>query len=304
MTIAFIHPHIAFLPEIAAYRAFFERYGVLTKVVTLPEAASLQVEVEWYFMGRGGKKKNTSITIHEYPSASTPPLALLKNCIKRITAPTPAFRLFQNEYVRDIFRFRDDIPFGIRRHAVGPAPLAPSGTMVKTYDFIYSGTVDKARRLDPLFEHFVSGSLKDRTLLVLSRDYQELKKALEFSPNIHFKGPVPPAEVPGYILQARYALNFIPDQQPFNRQPSGKFLDYVACRTPVITTDYQWIRDFQAEKGGNYYYLLPDLSNFLWDPIIHFDYRFPDLTGWTWDEQIRQSGVLQFLLSKFPDLRF
>lgn len=304
MTIAFIHPHKAFLPEITAYSAFFNRYAIETHILPTKEAGSLHADVVWYFMGRGGKNKKNRVTIHEYPSASTPPLGPLKNIIKRSVTSQPGYRIFQNEYVCNGFRFKDNVPFGIRHHGVNPVPASLTANMVKSYDFIYVGTVDKARKLNNIFEHFISGPLTGHTLLVLSRDYQALEKELGYPVNIHFKGPVPPAEVPGYILQARYGINFIPDRPPFNRQTSGKFLDYVACHTPVITTDYAWIRDFQKKAGGNYYYLRPDLSNFLWDKIIRFDYHFPDLTGWTWEEQIRKSGVLEFLQSKFAGLHF
>ncbi|HWK03725.1 MAG TPA: glycosyltransferase [Puia sp.] len=304
MTIAFIHPYKAFLPEITAYCAFFNRYDIQTLVPAPEEAGSLHPDVEWYFMGRGGKKKKNGITIHEYSSASTPPLSPLKNIIKRSVTSRPDYRLFQNEYVRNSFRFRDNIPFGIRQHGMTPLPASLSGNRVKSYDFIYVGTVDKTRKLDKFFKHFISGPLRDHTLLVLSKDYQDLEKDLGYPGNIHFKGPVSPADVSGYILQASYGINFIPDRPPFNRQPSGKLLDYAACGTPVITTDYAWIHDFQKEAGGSYYYLRQDLSNFLWEEIVRFDYHSPDLTGWTWEEQIRQSGVLPFLQSKFAGLHF
>jgi len=303
MTIAFIHPHKAFLPEIPAYTAFFNRYSIQTIIRSPEQTPPLQADVEWYFMGRAGKNQGRAVVIHEYPSASTPPLGALKNSIKRLLTPKPAFRLFQNEYVAGSFRFSDGIPTGIRPHGFTPVPTADLNTP-KPYDFIYIGTVGKARQLDRLFASFISGPLRDHTLLILSQDYQALQKQLGYPPNIHFKGPVPPAEVPGYIRQASYGINFIPDKAPYNRQPSGKLLDYCACALPVITTDYPWIRDFQRQAGGAYYYLQPDLSNFSWEKITQFEYHSPNLTGWTWEEQIRQSGVLEFLQSRFPELSF
>lgn len=304
MTIAFVHPHKAFLPEIAAYQAFFNSHGVDTKILYPAETDMQDIDVEWHFMGRARKPKNPhTVVIHEYTSASTPPLAGVKDLVKKIITPKPSYRIFQNEYVQNTLGFDDNIPFGIRRHAVDIPPIIPNDAS-KTFDFIYVGTVDKARQLDNLFKLFVSGPLKAHNLLVLSREYQMLQHQLGDPANIRFDGPVAPADVHKYIAKASYGINYIPDIQPYNRQPSGKFLDYAACGIPVITTDYRWIRDFQHQAGGKYYYLKPDLSNFTWDRISQYDYQPPDLTGWTWEEQIRGSGILQFLTDRFPDTHF
>jgi len=313
MTITFFHPGKAFLPEIGAYRDFFVKYGVTTHILS-PEGADQpriadqprgadqprNADVEWYFMGRGGKKKKGKVIIHEYSSCSVPPLFRVKDRIKRLINPEPDFRLFQNEYVRSQMSPGNKIPYGFRGHGCLPQTASPatSTPASPSYDLIYVGSVDSKRRLDRLFDHFISGPLREHRLLVVSRDYQALRERLGHPPNIHFKGPVAPEEIPLCIRQARYGINFMPDREPFNSQPSGKFLDYAACRIPIISTDYAWVRQFQETAGGMYFYLRPDLSNFTWEAITGFDYRQPDLTGWSWDEKIRHSGVLEFLSSR------
>ena len=94
------------------------------------------------------------------------------------------------------------------------------------------------------------------------------------------------------------------DKEPFNEQTSTKLLEYAALKMPIITTDYKWIRNFQKENGGNFFYLEKDLSNFIWKNISQFNYSFPDLKEWTWEKQIRKSGVLEFLQTKFRNLSF
>jgi hypothetical protein len=64
------------------------------------------------------------------------------------------------------------------------------------------------------------------------------------------------------------------------------------------------VEEFEKNEGGRYFYLNNDLRNFNWENISAFSYEFPDLKEWTWDKQIRQSGVLEFLQSIFPDLEF
>jgi hypothetical protein len=49
--------------------------------------------------------------------------------------------------------------------------------------------------------------------------------------------------------------------------------------------------------------LKDDLTNFTWDNINQFDYAFPDLSELTWENQIKRSGVLEFLSAKFPDTK-
>ena len=64
------------------------------------------------------------------------------------------------------------------------------------------------------------------------------------------------------------------------------------------------MEQFEKNVGGRYFYLDNDLQNFTWETISAFNYDFPDLSEWTWDKQIRQSGVLEFLQSIFPELEF
>ena len=67
MTIAFIHQHKSFLPEIEAYTHFFNKYGITTEVFHTKMRNKIEADVEWYFMGTdGGKKKKNTIVIHEY----------------------------------------------------------------------------------------------------------------------------------------------------------------------------------------------------------------------------------------------
>ncbi len=304
MRIVFIQPHKAFLPEIDAYENFFSTLHVETIVVRPKNAGKVDADVEWHFMGTDKTgKKNGVIKIHEYTSASVPPFVQLKNFSKRIFNAKPDYRLFLNKYVHNKLGFTDWVPFGFRDMGISDSFLKFDKSITnKKYDFVYAGSVSAERRIDKLIECFATGKLKGHSLLVLSKDYLDLKNEFMQFENIHFEGPVYHDEMPYNISKAKFAINFMVDKEPFNQQTSTKLIEYAALKIPVITTDYKWVRSFQKEKGGSFFYLEKNLENFSWENVSAFDYSFPDLKALTWEKQIRESGVIQFLQSKFPEL--
>ena len=295
MLIAFVHPHKSFIPELDFYSGYFRNRSVNVEIVTPDQIQKIKPDVEWHIMGTDyASPKNPVIKIHEYSSASVPPLRKLKNYSKKIFNTKPSYRIFLNEYVRSCFGFQDDVPFGFRDMGI-PEPIVQSGPVQKEYDFIYTGSLAPQRKMDVLFDLFCGKDLAERSLLVLSANFNEYAEKYRAHPNIRFEGPVSYRTVASYILKARFGLNFIPDREPYNRQSSTKFLEYAACGIPVITTSYEWIRSFQKEYGGAYFYLEKEASNFTWKQLQNFKFASPDLRSWTWEEQIRRSGVVEFL---------
>jgi glycosyltransferase involved in cell wall biosynthesis len=309
LQIAFIHPGKSFLPGIQAYCNFFSTYGVETKVVLKKNLKAIQPDVEWHFMGTHIKKKHASaIVIHEYASASIPPFTKFKNAIKRKLNVQPDYRIFLNEFVKEKFAFEDSIPFGYRDLGISKDFLdAPywqtTDGIEKEFDFIYSGSTSKELNIQKLLNHF-SAQFKDKSILILSKNYQHLREKYKEQRNICFEGPVPQSQVPKYLLKSRFAINYKPNIEPHNRQTVTKLIEYAACKIPVITSDFAWVRQFHKQYGGEYFYLKDDLSNFTWKNINQFEYSFPDLSALTWESQIKKSGVLDFLSSKFPELHW
>jgi glycosyltransferase involved in cell wall biosynthesis len=257
-------------------------------------------------MGTHLKKDHaSSVVIHEYASASVPPFGNIKNIVKRQLNVQPDFRVFLNEFVRQKFQFGDTIPFGYRDLGLSDEFIHADykKDVQKTFDFIYSGSVSYELKIPKLLDHFTK-ELNGRSLLVLSKDYQRLMYMYEKAHHISFAGPVLQSEVPSYLLKSRFAINYKPDIEPHNQQTSTKLMEYAACKVPVITSDFAWVRQFQQRFGGEFFYLKNDLSNFTWENVNSFRYSFPDLTRLTWDSRIRHSGVLEFLTSKFPTLKW
>lgn len=303
MLIAFVHTGKSFLPGIQAYSSFFSTFGIKTMSVLKKDLGQIQPDVEWHFMGTHYKKKHPStIIIHEYASASTPPFMDFKNVVKRSFNLQPHFRIFLNQFVKEKFRFEDTIPFGYRDLGVSNDFINASSVhknFEKEFDFIYCGSTNYDLKIEKLLNHFTT-ILKGKSILLLSKNYKHLIQKYKKAENILFAGPVPQSEVPSYLMKSRFAINYKPDIEPHNRQSVTKLIEYAASKIPVITSDFAWVRQFHQQYGGEYFYLKEDLSNFTWENINKFQYSFPDLSELTWESRIIKSGILEFLSIKFP----
>lgn len=300
MLIAFVHNKKALLPEIAAYRHFFEGKGLRTTECLPAEIPDIHPDIEWHFMGTHYHRKfRNNLVIHEYASLSAPPFRKIKDLVKRETSTKPDFRIFMNEYIRNSLSFNDGIPWGYRNMIYVKDDNPPQDVIPPLYDFIYAGTLDKSREPHKWLDCFAEGgSMSKRTVLVLSERNEYLQRKYKACSNIRFAGPVPPDQVAGYVHQCRFGINYQPDREPFNRQPSAKLLTYAACGLPVVSTDYAWVREFQQQYGGNYFFLKTDLSNFTWENLNRFHFAPPDLSECGINFQLKQSGVCEFLASR------
>ena len=303
MTITFIHNNKAFLPEVHAYARLFGSLGINCQTALPQDVEKIDTDVEWHFIGLDTGKPKGRIKIHEYASGSIGPLRAFKNLSKKLLNVKPDFRLFLNPYVKKRFGFDDGIPFGYRDMGINTDWMAPTGSFPGSYqyDFVYIGDLSPARRPEGLLDVFTHTSLKDKTLLVISSNYSHLQTKYRHYSNIIFKGPCEHSVIRSMLLEARYGINYIIDKEPFSRQTSTKFLEYAACGLPVISTQYTWIEEFSLKYGGQYFYLNNNMSNFTWEAVQAFTFSPPDLSGWTWEKQIKASGVLEFLDSKFTD---
>ncbi|MEO6314300.1 MAG: hypothetical protein ABIU63_13815 [Chitinophagaceae bacterium] len=302
MLIAFVHSGRSFMPEVSAYIKYFSARNIACVVTTPGKLKNINCDVEWFFLGMDhSKPKKAVVRIHEYTSLSTPPAARLKDYIKHKINTTPDFRIFLNKFVAERMGFNDGVPFGFRDMGIPQNLLVtPFPLRKKTVDFIYIGDVGAQRQMDALLGQFTKDAWKDKSILIISQHYSKLAQRFKNYRNIVFKGPLSHDAVMDELQTARYALNYIPDIAPFNRQTSTKLLEYAAGKIPIISTSYQWITEFRAANGGDYFFLEPSFGNFNWEAVSNFNYSFPDLSNWTWDQQIERSGVLQFLQTRFP----
>jgi glycosyltransferase involved in cell wall biosynthesis len=306
MIIAFVHNNKAFLPEMDAYERFFSGYNIKCELINKNELGLMHRHVEWWLMPIDLTKPKEGIyKIHDYCSSSVPPWRWWKNWWKSFFNSQPDYRLFLNEYVRKALNFHDHVPFGYRDMGVPEHWLLTDPFLhEREYDFVYTGDLSAVRQPENLLNCFSTGKMKAHTLLVIGKNYENLQNAYAQYQNIVFMGPLPYNSMDSYILKARFGINYVIDKEPFNKQSSVRLLEYAALGLPVITTQYEWVEQFQQQNGGNFFYLKPDLSNFTWEAVNNLPYSKPDVESFTWEQRIRQSGVLEFLESKFPELKF
>jgi hypothetical protein len=298
MTIAFIHRCTAILPEITAYRNYFEALGYRTIECLPNQVATLKPAIEWHFLGMHLNKQNPgALVIHEYASLSSAPFAGLKDSFKRVFNTKPDFRIFQNEYTRDGMHFKDKIPAGLRSSFIIPG-ISLQDNQNKIYDFVYAGTLHRSREPEKWLSWFSPGGpLENKRLLVLAPRRTDLEKSFAL-PWIQFHDPVPPGEVNAFLQQARFGINYQPDCPPFNQQPSSKLLAYAAAGIPIISTEYSWVQEFLKQYGGKFYLVNAEAPQINFSDIENFPFEQPDLKEWTMEYQLARSGIVDFLVKK------
>ncbi len=302
--IYFVKHGDAFLPEINHYKKFFlERHIICEEVGLNDLPKNSATNIEWHFMGLDIKSSSSSnIKIHEYASSSLPPFEAAKNFIKKNLNSKPDYRIFLNEYVKRSFGFRDNIPYGFRDMGCKLVDVNKHARKIYDYDFIYVGEVSSKRGFNKWIRVFIDGNLKDKKILVLSKNYDIYKKKFKKFQNIVFMGPILQSKVPDMIQSAQFALNMVPNVSPFCHQTSTKFLEYAACGVPIITTDYTWAREFQIKHGGNYFFI-DDLRDINFDQLIAYNFSNPTLDNFDWNSKIIGSNVLIFLRERFPNVK-
>jgi len=299
MTIAFIHDELSFLPELEAYRSFFSSRGYEVLIMNKEEweKHTRPIDVEWMMMGFDRSKRTAAIRIHDHASSSTPPFRNIKNRLKAAWNTKPDYRLFLNAYVKDCFPYQDQIPYGFRDMGIDRG-MTVDPQAEKEYDFIYTGSVKANRRITSLLTRFLEPDMTGRTLLILSRDYEYMASRYRQHNNIIFKGPVGRKELAHYLNRSRFALNYIPNLEPYSQQTSTKFLEYQQFNLPVITTDYPWLRAFEKNYGGHFFKIDALLKNLHWEDLLSYPFRSGDLSTWTWEKKIEASGVVDWLQGK------
>ena len=257
MLIDFVHPGDAYLPELHAYGEFLAALGHGCRIHRDPSAVPPAASVVWWMCGqvprRSARRLDAAFHVHEYASASVPPMPWAKDRWKRWSQPRPQHRVFQNDWVRQRLGFADDVPYDLRDMGIAPAFLEPPASAPEVdHDFVYLGEMRRLQGFLPVFDAL--GRLGHRTLLV-GHVPQDLAGRLGQRARVTVTGRVPYAQVAAQLRRARVGLNLVPDRAPFAFQTSTKLLEYCACGLPVLSTDYPWVRAFDQAHAGGFNYL-------------------------------------------------
>lgn len=297
--ILFLRSNKAFLPEIDAYINFFnksEEFKAFDSSI-IKDYNMDDFDIIWEFKGFGGvKKSKNQILIHEYASLSTGKFAKCKNLIKSKFNSIPDLRIFLNEDVKKGFKFNDSIDFCYRDMGIDELFLTQA-KVKKEYDFVYVGSVSKAREMDKFLKIFTA---KDNGILCLIGNIDDdIYNEYKDYKNLIFTGVVPYSEVPKIASKAEYGINFIPDKYPYNIQTSTKLLEYLALGLKVISTDYKWVRKFEDKYNCHFFKLNYNRLNFDKAQIERHEF-FSEFKAedFLWKKVIDESGIVPAINKK------
>ncbi len=290
-SIALIHPGKALLPELAVYRRFFGHKGYDVSILENPSPPALEgFHIEWHMMGTDLRPKTPGrVKIHEYVSPSVPPFAAWKDAFKRRWNTIPDARIFGSALVSRRMGKDDNLPALIRPAGIDASFLNCLRASPE-YDFVYSGAMDKVRNLIPWFSRILA-NLPGAKLLLVGRPSAPIWQAFKAHPGVTFSGQVPYTEVPGLLANAQYGLNLIPDRYPFRLQAPYKLLEYCAVGLKVISTSTAWIREFEQQRKGRFYYLEEKGSDLSWEQLRDFPFATPSVEDLIWDRLLESSGI-------------
>ncbi|MBV2127794.1 glycosyltransferase family protein [Arsukibacterium indicum] len=283
-SLCFVHQSKAQLPELQAYTDYFRpRYHV---EVSNPAADLSGYDIVWFFMGFSRYQPQPGqFIVHEYASLSTPPLARVKDLIKRQLNATPDLRVFQNKTQSRLMRFNDAVPERFRDMGIA-GHFKQQLDAGKKCDLIYAGSMDKSRRL----EHALDVVLKLRphtSIWLVGQPSVYLQQRYQRYANVRFMGPVPNSQIPALLNQARFGLNYLPDVYPYHFQTSTKLLEYAACGLPVIGNKNSWVTDFLNQHPLQYH----DLQQLTaWPQPQAADISDQSRQAWRWQQRIADAG--------------
>jgi len=290
--ILFVRTGKAFLPEIDAYVKYFNKLEGFEAYDSqlLDENYSIDdFDVIWEFKGFGGVRDVNKVIVHDYASLSTGSFPKVKNNLKKWLNPKPNLRVFLNQAVRQGFNFNDDIEFCYRDMGIDERFLSVKSEE-KEYDFVYVGSICKGRGMDRFLAEFTRKP--QGKLCLIGNVEDDIYNEYKHNKDLVFTGSVPYGEVPIIASKAVYGINYIPDKYPFNIQTSTKLLEYLALGLKVITTDYQWVRDFEKLHGCSFYKLNLKQDGFNRDYIESYDYKSNfAVENHLWDVVLENSGL-------------
>lgn len=292
-SIAFIHPGKAYLPELHAYRAYFESHGFEVEISLARDLQNRRrYDILWYLMGTGNNLNTNAIVVHEYNSLPVSATAV-KIFIKKLVNKTPDLRIFLSKTVRDKYNFSAGVPSLIRDMGVHPSFYAEENSSPKNFDFVYSGEMQRAG-LRQLIEFFAR-DYSHRSLLLIGEIPKSLLYILEQAKNIEAPGKCAYAEIPALLAQCSYGLNYVPDKYPWNVQTSTKLLEYCAAGLKVITTAYSWVDEFERAHSARFMKINEDCADLTDANIQNFVFTTPDLREYEWSAVMDRSGILEVL---------
>lgn len=284
--IYFVHEGKAAYPEIAAYRQFFE--GVYASEVVRPwqlaEKNDLGASVCWMMMGFYARRPKAAVVIHDYRSLSVGRCWRLKNIIKRHVNAKPDIRIFQNEEIKTVLGFNDDVPFVFLPMGVPPTVLdfRIGSDHEYDHDFCYIGAMSAERRTDSMIESFLKRFGTSRTFNLYGTPDPALVIRYQANENVNFVGHLDQDQLFAAIQKARVAVNYFPNHNPHKLQTPTKLLEYAALGMRILSNEQP-----QSRLAARLYGIAS-----LWGPADDIFRDVPDELTWPDNHRLDPSAML------------
>lgn len=286
------------MPELKAYQEFLQSKGHAVALYRDSAGVPHNAEVVWWMCGHVlsviQHRLPNAFHVHEYASASTPPMARAKDTLKRWTQAQPDHRVFQSPWVRSRMAFTDNCPYDYRDMGIDALFFDAVGKPKATeFDFVYLGEMHRLNRFIHTLEALETTG---RTLLLVGEVPATLAKRLRYFRNIHYAGRVEHTRVPAQLRRASVGLNLVPDLAPYRHQTSTKLLEYCAVGLSVASTDYAWARHFAERTGASFYWLPQETDTGQWTnafgaTLDNHHFVTPCVGSLMWDRQIGEMAV-------------
>ena len=290
--ILFLHPGKSSLPEINAYKRYLTDYNFYN-CVEIKDYKLEDFDLIWRFMGMDVQQSTVPV-IHEYASLSIGRCAKIKDYIKNRLNVIPNMRIFLNSEIAQKYNFRDNVNYCYRDMGIDEQFLGVKNK--KSFDFVYVGNMDNDRSIGRLLNK-VAYEFKSSSILLIGQPTDDLYSKYKKFGNIKFTGKVLYCDVPQLASQAEYAINYIPNKYPYNLQTSTKLLEYVAMTLKVITTNYQWVSQFEQERNMRFFKVSEDLHELDMKKLQQFQFVNGNVDDLCWSNIIKKSGIEKALKS-------
>lgn len=291
--VCFVKTGRAFLPEIHAYRAYLHNKGIITCIADdFKQAEKIQCKVYYRFGGFLTQRvANDSLEVHEYHTISTGRFVFFKNIAKSLLSAKPDYLSFLNSYVESTYLFSSRIPTFYRDMGAESALLDIRNLSdKKDFDICYFGSISNRKGVSDAIIHLASKGYQ----LVVGGNASEKDQELFAKYDVHYLGVCSREVVYACLSRSRFGLNVVADEYPINRQTSTKVIEYLVAGIPVISNNYQWIREHSMSTGYNFLDLDSsiDLNSVELDRLILNEAQ---ANRFTWDSILDECGFYKII---------
>jgi hypothetical protein len=300
MIIGILNNPKSYLPEIHAYSEILKKKFkviVSTNEDYLNSKSNLIIKFPGFFYKKFNFFKNRSkkIIIHDYASLSTPPFAKIKNLIKCYFSETPNLRIYNSNFIKKEFSFKDNTPYLIRSAGVDKKFFFKENEKKKRVaQIIYVGSFRD--KLCVGFEKILKFNLN---LIVIGNFPEKFKNKFKFCKNIFFLGFKTQDQIIEILKVSEYGLNYIPDIYPWNYQASLKLLEYSAVNLKTISNKTKFALEFEKKFNSKFNYI-ENINNV--NDILNFNYINGSINSLEWNNILQQCNFFNTIDSLIDNI--